>query len=233
MLICYYSFKIVDLEAERKYMVNLDLSICMETNGTCEISVPVLVSTLLPKPVCNWDNDFVISSMYYISPYLLSCSVMNRKKEAWSWLVNTLTGVQSNLFYRGAEFPVSIYRITHAIWFVTILFLIIPKQYGFIYNNMWQLIDKSETWIYIINNNVYYVFSAFSFSGFLTEKGIAPNGNLDANQLSALMERLAISDFLLDTQCSSSNAPYSGSSNGWTNSKYERQKWALGEVRLA
>jgi hypothetical protein len=46
--------------------------------------------------------------------------------------------------------------------------------------------------------------------------------------LSALMERLAIGDFLLDTQCSSSNAPYSGSSNGWTNSKYERQKWTLG-----
>ena len=119
-------FKIVDLEAERKYMVNLDFSICMETNGTCEISVPVLVNTLLPKPVCDWDNDFVIPT--------------------------------------------------------------------------------------------------FSFSGFLTEKGIAPNGNLDANQLSALMERLAIGDFLLDTQCSSSNAPYSGSSNGWTNSKYERQK---------
>lgn len=81
MLFCYYSFKIVDLEAERKYMVNLDFSVCMETNGTCEISVPVLVNTLLPKPVCDWDNDFVIPSMYYISPYLLSCSVMNRKKK--------------------------------------------------------------------------------------------------------------------------------------------------------
>ncbi|XP_076089891.1 uncharacterized protein LOC143061777 [Mytilus galloprovincialis] len=113
-------FKIENLEAERKFMVDLEMSICMETNGSCEITVPVLISTALPKAPCEWKND--------------------------------------------------------------------------------------------------YVQADFSFLGFLNEKGIGVNDNLDINQLSALIERLAIGDFLMDTQCSSSASPYSGHTNGWTNS---------------
>ncbi|XP_052083535.1 uncharacterized protein LOC127720826 [Mytilus californianus] len=112
-------FKIENLEEERKFIVDLEMSICMETNGTCEITIPVLISTALPKAPCDWKND--------------------------------------------------------------------------------------------------YVQSDFSFLGFLNEKGIDVNDNLDTNQLSALIERLAIGDFLMDTQCSSSASPYSGHSDGWTN----------------
>ncbi|XP_063447893.1 uncharacterized protein LOC134727441 [Mytilus trossulus] len=113
-------FKIENLESERKFLVDLEMSICLETNGTCEITVPVMISTALPKKPCDWKND--------------------------------------------------------------------------------------------------YVQTDFSFLGFLNENGIGVNDNLDTNEMSALIERLAIGDFLKDTQCNSSASPYSGHSNGWKNS---------------
>ncbi|XP_052083539.1 uncharacterized protein LOC127720831 [Mytilus californianus] len=52
-------FKIENLEVERLFMVNLEITICMETNGTCETTIPVLINTALPKAPCEWKNDYV------------------------------------------------------------------------------------------------------------------------------------------------------------------------------
>ncbi|CAG2252209.1 unnamed protein product [Mytilus edulis] len=56
-------FKIENFEIERKFMVNLEITVCMETNGTCEITVPILISTALPKAICEWKNDYVQAAL--------------------------------------------------------------------------------------------------------------------------------------------------------------------------
>ena len=44
--------------SERKYLLDVDISVCFEANETCEIIVPVLKATKLSKSTCRWDSDF-------------------------------------------------------------------------------------------------------------------------------------------------------------------------------
>lgn len=46
-----------------KLLVTMDISVCMERAGPCEVILNVFKDTRLPKPVCNWKTDFVISGM--------------------------------------------------------------------------------------------------------------------------------------------------------------------------
>ncbi|VDI42060.1 Hypothetical predicted protein, partial [Mytilus galloprovincialis] len=45
---------IYDLQAEKKYMLNMNLSVCFEETGPCLVSVPVFENTKLPKLGCDW-----------------------------------------------------------------------------------------------------------------------------------------------------------------------------------
>ncbi|VDI38368.1 Hypothetical predicted protein [Mytilus galloprovincialis] len=44
-----------------KLLLTMDISVCMERGGPCEVILNVFKDTRLPKPVCNWKTDFVIS----------------------------------------------------------------------------------------------------------------------------------------------------------------------------
>lgn len=54
-----YSFVIEDFQTARTFMVNLNLSICFESNLPCMINIPILRHTQLPKQICNWKSDFI------------------------------------------------------------------------------------------------------------------------------------------------------------------------------
>jgi hypothetical protein len=54
------SFRIDDLKEEQSFQVNMDISVCFESNGICEIKMPVFENMRLPKPMCNWNTDFAI-----------------------------------------------------------------------------------------------------------------------------------------------------------------------------
>jgi hypothetical protein len=48
------------------YRVNMNLTVCFEANGPCMIIAPVLINTILPKPVCNWKTGFIDPRRFYI-----------------------------------------------------------------------------------------------------------------------------------------------------------------------
>ncbi|VDH91582.1 Hypothetical predicted protein [Mytilus galloprovincialis] len=57
-------YTIHDLQAEKKYMLNMNLSVCFEETGPCLVSVPVFENTKLPKLGCDWTQtslDFSLS----------------------------------------------------------------------------------------------------------------------------------------------------------------------------
>ncbi|CAC5374575.1 unnamed protein product [Mytilus coruscus] len=47
------------------YRVNMNLTVCMESSEPCDIIVPVLTDTVLPKPVCNWKTGFIDPDFSY------------------------------------------------------------------------------------------------------------------------------------------------------------------------
>lgn len=49
------------------YRVNMNLTVCFESNGPCMIIAPVLTNTILPKPVCNWKTGFIDPRRFYIT----------------------------------------------------------------------------------------------------------------------------------------------------------------------
>ncbi|VDI79784.1 Hypothetical predicted protein [Mytilus galloprovincialis] len=54
-----------------KLLVTMDIYVCMERAGPCEVILNVFKDTRLPKPVCNWKTDFVISD-FSLTNYLSS-----------------------------------------------------------------------------------------------------------------------------------------------------------------
>lgn len=57
-LICFichvFSLTLDNLESQNKYLVSLDLQVCLESGSACAISVSVLKNTKLQKTNCDW-----------------------------------------------------------------------------------------------------------------------------------------------------------------------------------
>ena len=60
--ICIFgSFIITDLKYNGDggdYILNLNMSVCLESKHACDPVIPVFVNTLLPKGLCNRNQDF-------------------------------------------------------------------------------------------------------------------------------------------------------------------------------
>ncbi|XP_062582876.1 uncharacterized protein LOC134244633, partial [Saccostrea cucullata] len=48
--------KLYDLQYQRKYMIDLEIRVCFESNGTCDFISTALNNTLLPKTKCDWSS---------------------------------------------------------------------------------------------------------------------------------------------------------------------------------
>jgi hypothetical protein len=55
-----YRYKIDDLHVERKYKFDMNLSICLESTGSCLYDIVLFKDTLVPKILCDWESDFSI-----------------------------------------------------------------------------------------------------------------------------------------------------------------------------
>ncbi|VDI11129.1 Hypothetical predicted protein, partial [Mytilus galloprovincialis] len=51
-------YSIEDMKGERMFLLNMDLSVCFETEGSCILKLPLLRDVLIPKPVCSLDQGF-------------------------------------------------------------------------------------------------------------------------------------------------------------------------------
>lgn len=61
ILYILYSFVITDLTYSGEggeYLVNLNMSACLEPGQLCHPVIPVFINTVLPKEVCNRNQDF-------------------------------------------------------------------------------------------------------------------------------------------------------------------------------
>ncbi|XP_063410695.1 uncharacterized protein LOC134693725 [Mytilus trossulus] len=55
-------FTINNLPSENLYLLNMNLSVCFESPGVCEVGpVNIFVNTLLPKKTCDFSSDFVVT----------------------------------------------------------------------------------------------------------------------------------------------------------------------------
>ena len=53
-----FSTDAYDLGGERKYLSNMEISVCLEDGSPCTNIVDVLKDTLLPKLDCDWNFQF-------------------------------------------------------------------------------------------------------------------------------------------------------------------------------
>lgn len=65
---CVFNFRysMEDLTTEQKYLVNLNIQICLEANKPCLIDVPVFKNTKLPKKPCEWRTEFLNDGKLYL-----------------------------------------------------------------------------------------------------------------------------------------------------------------------
>lgn len=61
-----YSYSLLDLESENVFVVNMNLSVCYESAGPCEISIPVFDQHKLNKPACNWTRGFAVNGRFLL-----------------------------------------------------------------------------------------------------------------------------------------------------------------------
>ena len=63
--ICFfYRYRIDDLVSEKMFMLDLSFYVCMEESrpSDCIVDIPILKNLKMPKPLCNWDGGFTVSS---------------------------------------------------------------------------------------------------------------------------------------------------------------------------
>jgi len=46
-------------------LIDMTLSVCLEVEGPCYVSVKVFNKYRLPKPQCDWNSDFFLKGKYY------------------------------------------------------------------------------------------------------------------------------------------------------------------------
>ncbi|WAR05124.1 hypothetical protein MAR_020493 [Mya arenaria] len=59
-------FSIENLEAEKKYIVNFGISVCLESNSKCLTDIDILSNAFIPKTSCDWNYEFINKEFDYL-----------------------------------------------------------------------------------------------------------------------------------------------------------------------
>ena len=65
-----FRYSVEDLSTEQKYLVNLDIQICLEANKPCVVDVPVFKNTKLTKKPCEWTTGFLNEGKVQLKVYI-------------------------------------------------------------------------------------------------------------------------------------------------------------------
>ncbi|CAG2257233.1 unnamed protein product [Mytilus edulis] len=49
-----------DLIGDEQYVISLNISICLESSGPCEVALVIFDNDRLSKPTCDWNTEFII-----------------------------------------------------------------------------------------------------------------------------------------------------------------------------
>lgn len=63
-LIFFIRYSIDDLADERKFLVNMNISVCFESDAPCLYDIVLFQDSLLPKIMCDWESGFSIPGMF-------------------------------------------------------------------------------------------------------------------------------------------------------------------------
>ncbi|VDI06314.1 Hypothetical predicted protein [Mytilus galloprovincialis] len=311
------NFTIDDLASDDVFVFNMNVSICLESSGPCELYLHLFKSTKLPKQTCNWNTDYKIqdfSLRSYLTDLGLSSSLKKLESHTTSELLHDL-GIapfllddqcdRGNLPYfpnkdgwnKGCPKPVSLSPLPNNTFchlydyctgvtccsdveligrtiktYVSLdpcnrkmsigieklsvntsLFdyhfgsIERVKLHGVVHLD-YQVEDLESEKKFMVSLNLSICFEShgpcvvsipvlknarlpkavcdwksdfidpnFSFERFLSEKRLAPNHHLNTNEMKSLMDKLRITEFLQDSQCDTSQSPFSPSVNGWNN----------------
>jgi hypothetical protein len=87
-----YSFNIQNLVMKRKYLLNMNVSLCLESSdpSDCVYSAAIFRNTLLPKRPCSMNLDYInpskIQNMIIVSLHLFVCwKFICTIFTAWYW----------------------------------------------------------------------------------------------------------------------------------------------------
>ncbi|XP_041378093.1 uncharacterized protein LOC121390363 [Gigantopelta aegis] len=62
--VCFiHSYVIDELEADKKFVISVNVSVCLDASSTCLITVPILTNVLFPKLFCDWDNTLSLQGV--------------------------------------------------------------------------------------------------------------------------------------------------------------------------
>ncbi|XP_052806223.1 uncharacterized protein LOC128235441 [Mya arenaria] len=104
-----------NLEAEKKFIVNFGISICLESDSHCLLNLAILTDATIPKTLCDWNSEFLDKDFDYldwrhennvlkdailsqneidvlmdelgVTPYLTSnCQTSNKSTDDQNWL---------------------------------------------------------------------------------------------------------------------------------------------------
>lgn len=54
-----FSYRIDDMQSAKKFVLNVKLSACFD-KSECIFEEKIMNNVYVPKPLCNWDADYVI-----------------------------------------------------------------------------------------------------------------------------------------------------------------------------
>ncbi|XP_052083602.1 uncharacterized protein LOC127720902 [Mytilus californianus] len=64
------TYKIDDLQEEKKLRVSLNLSVCFESSKPCLYDLTVFQDTLVPKPLCDWEADSFFTKNFSLENFM-------------------------------------------------------------------------------------------------------------------------------------------------------------------
>lgn len=55
----HFRYVLYDLESDHQYLVDMNVSVCFESAGPCELTSTMFHKTFLPKMPCQWQTGFI------------------------------------------------------------------------------------------------------------------------------------------------------------------------------
>ncbi|XP_063447892.1 uncharacterized protein LOC134727440 [Mytilus trossulus] len=56
--IMFLDFMVIDLQAEKKFIISMNVSVCLEEGEACDITLEIVKDLCLPKIFCDWSINF-------------------------------------------------------------------------------------------------------------------------------------------------------------------------------
>ncbi|KAK3609660.1 hypothetical protein CHS0354_035945 [Potamilus streckersoni] len=85
-----FEFSIRKLEAEKKFLIDLDISACFEANGNCMMKLSVMKGTEVPQPICDLSATLSIYKNFSLTSWMKNHALDTMTDAAVKFLLEQL-----------------------------------------------------------------------------------------------------------------------------------------------